>query len=145
MNLSEQERLERRRQYTREWQKRNPEKVLQRKRDWMKNPINRIKHTLGQAKQRAKAKGFEFSITIDDLLPLPEYCPILDVKLNYMGTDEFGFVNDSPSIDRIDSTKGYIQGNVMIISWRANRIKADATLDELKKLVEYMEHNNAII
>lgn len=111
----------------------------------MNVPINRLKHTLGQAKQRARAKGMEFNITIDDLLPLPDYCPVLDVKLNYSGTDAYGFVNNSPSIDRIDSSKGYIKGNVMIVSWRANRIKADATLEELQKLVKYMEHHHAII
>lgn len=145
MQLSEQDRLLKSREYTRIWQKNNPEKVLQRKREWMKNPVNRMKHTLNQAKRRAKEKGIEFSLSIEDLLPFPEYCPILDIKLNYSGSNKQGFINDSASIDRVDSSKGYTKDNVMIVSWRANRIKADSTLVELKKLVKYMEHQNAII
>ncbi len=136
---------EKRREYTRKWQKNNPEKVLQRKRDWMKNPINRMKHILGQAKLRSKKKGIEFNIVVEDLMPFPEFCPILEIKLNYDGTDAYGFINNSVSIDRIDSSKGYTKDNVMLISWRANRIKADASLLELKKLVNYMEQKNAII
>ena len=46
--------------------------------------------------------------------------------------------NGSPSLDRIDNTKGYIKGNVKVISWRANAIKKDATLEELKALVNYL-------
>ncbi len=137
-NYSE-EAILKRRSYTRKWQQNNPEMVLQRKRDWLKNPINRIKHCLYGAKARAKNKNIEFNVCIDDLLPLPTHCPILGIELNYEGTQGKGFFNDSPSIDRIDSTKGYIKGNVMIISWRANRIKADSTVEELRKLLTYME------
>jgi len=46
---------------------------------------------------------------------------------------------NSPSLDRIDSKKGYVPGNVMIMSWRANRIKNDGTAAEHKKIAEFLE------
>ena len=131
----------RRREYTRTWQRKNPEKVLARKQEWMKKPENRIKHTLSQAKRRAIKDGREFDITLEDLLPLPTVCPVLGTVLNYTGTQAKGFVDNSPSIDRIDSSKGYIKGNVQIISWRANRVKADATVEELEAVIKYMKEH----
>ncbi len=47
---------------------------------------------------------------------------------------------ESPSLDRIDSTKGYTKGNIWVISNRANTLKNDATLSELKLLVERLEN-----
>ena len=86
---------------------------------------------LRAAKQRAKIKGLEFSITSDDL-ELPEICPLLSIPLK----PSWGKADDcSYSIDRLDSTKGYIPGNVWIISRRANVIKNNATLEELDLLV----------
>lgn len=37
----------------------------------------------------------------------------------------------SPSLDRIDSSKGYVKGNVRVISARANMLKNNATVEEL--------------
>jgi hypothetical protein len=127
---------------TKLWCAENPEKVALQKREWMAIRENRIKHCLYQAKRRALSNGMEFTITIDDLLPIPDICPILGIKINYLGTKEKrGFVNDSLSIDRVDSSKGYIVGNVRIISWRANRIKSDATIFELEKILKYMKEH----
>ncbi len=46
---------------------------------------------------------------------------------------------NSPTIDRVDNTKGYIPGNVAVISYRANCLKRDSSLDELIKLVDYVK------
>jgi hypothetical protein len=90
------------------------------------------------AKKRAVQKGLEFSISINDLLPFPEICEVFGTKINYRAiVKKGGAVSDSPSIDRINTNLGYIKGNVKIISWRANRIKSDATVDELRKVVAY--------
>jgi len=121
------------------WNEANRQKVREDKQRWMAKPENRIKHTLGQAKRRATKDGREFDITIQDLLPLPTVCPVLGIELNYTGTKVRGFVDTSPSIDRIDSSKGYIKGNVQIISWRANRVKSDASVEELEAVIKYMK------
>lgn len=121
------------------WNAANRQKVREDKQRWMSQPENRIKHTLSQAKRRAKIDGREFDITIEDLLPLPSVCPVLGIDINYAGTKARGFVDNSPSIDRIDSSKGYIKGNVQIISWRANRVKSDASIKELEAVIKYMK------
>jgi len=77
----------------------------------------------------------EFTIAKSDIV-IPEYCPVLGIKLE---RGHKGFHESAPTLDRIDSTKGYIQGNVAVISFRANRMKGNATLDELKHLVAWLE------
>ena len=83
---------------------------------------------------RAKQKGLEFSLTAGDI-DIPAFCPVLGIPLN-QGTG--GLTGNSPSLDRVDNSKGYVKGNVRVISNRANSIKRDATLQELEQLVNYM-------
>lgn len=73
-------------------------------------------------------------------LEIPEVCPALGIKLNYNGVENQGWTrrDDSPSIDRIDSNKGYEVDNIQIMSWRANRIKNDSTPEELMLIAKYM-------
>lgn len=66
-------------------------------------------------------------------------CPILRIPLHLYGAPR---CDNTPSIDRIDNSKGYIKGNVQIISWKANRMKAEATLQDLEAMVAYMKRNN---
>ena len=87
---------------------------------------------LRSAKARAKKKGLEFNLELADIV-LPEFCPVLGIKLKRTSSS----TDASPSIDRIDNALGYVKGNVIIISLRANRIKRDATLEELKKLYNF--------
>lgn len=87
------------------------------------------------AQSRSKKSEIEFSITEEDIV-LPEYCPILKIKLQ---ENNFSAKPNSYSIDRIDNSKGYIKGNIQIISHRANQIKNDATIEELKLLFTYLE------
>jgi hypothetical protein len=49
-------------------------------------------------------------------------------------------MSTSPSIDRVDSSKGYTKDNIQVISHRANNLKNNATLEELRKLVTYVEN-----
>ena len=71
---------------------------------------------------------------------VPDVCPILGIELNYDGSGKEGYSRDdsSPSIDKIVPSLGYTEGNIHIISWRANRIKNDGTWEELIAIGEYI-------
>ena len=99
--------------------------------------FRKVQGMLHRAAKRAKIKGLEFSITARDIGPLPEFCPVLGMALNW---DRAGLpAGDSPSMDRLDNRKGYVRGNVMIISNRANMIKSDATAEEVQAVADFMK------
>ena len=89
-------------------------------------------------KSKMKRAGIEFSINFGDL-KFPEYCPILDIKLDYFANGKPQ--DNSPFFDRINNLKGYVKNNVMIISNKANRLKANGNIEELKKILNYLESN----
>jgi len=88
------------------------------------------------SKTRARRKKVPFNLTIEDIV-IPEYCPIFpDIKLVvHEGRPQ----DDSPSLDRLIPEKGYVKGNVHIISQKANRIKNNASLEDLKAIVNWLE------
>lgn len=91
--------------------------------------------SLNQIKNRAARKGLEFNLEPKDLPP-PVKCPVLGIPLVYGAAS--GSPN-LPSVDRIDANKGYVKGNVRVISYRANTIKQDATYDELLAVANYIK------
>lgn len=94
-------------------------------------------HMVSSARRNVKKTGHEHSIVAEDLIPLPTHCPIFGIKLTYGGT---GYpVASSASIDRVDNSKGYIPGNVQVISNRANSLKRDATISDVENLLAYMK------
>ena len=87
---------------------------------------------LKRLEQSAKKRGIEFTLSLSDLneLSFPITCPVLGIPLKWhRGKPE----EDSYSFDRIDSSKGYVPGNIQILSFKANRAKNNLTEDELKK------------
>jgi hypothetical protein len=74
--------------------------------------------------------------------PLPLTCPVLGCALIYDFAEHPGTTRQAhpcaASLDRLDSSRGYVRGNVAVISWRANVLKGDATLEELEQLVAWM-------
>ena len=89
-----------------------------------------------QARHRANKLGIVCTITPADLA-LPTVCPVLGIPI-IRGKKR---TDNSPSLDRIIPSLGYVPGNVRIISFRANAIKRDATAGELRKVAEYIERN----
>jgi len=93
------------------------------------------KFLLAAARNRAKAEGVAFNIGLNNVF-IPEHCPVFGTKF---------VIGDghrhpaSPTLDRINPRLGYIVGNVAVISWKANSIKRDATLEELEKLLAFMK------
>lgn len=100
-----------------EWKKKNPQSVL-----------------ITLAKHRAKKLNIPFNLSPEDII-IPEYCPALGIKL-YAGLGKI--IDNSPTIDRIKPSLGYIKENIVIISHKANRIKNNASLEELKKVLDYV-------
>ena len=100
------------------------------KQKWADTPmINKI---YNRAKNRAKSKGWEFNIELSDIV-LPEVCPVFGKPIIY------GNIDWTYSIDRTDSSKGYIKGNIDIISNKANRSKNSLTITEVEQVLKYMK------
>jgi hypothetical protein len=91
---------------------------------------------LSKLRERARARGLPFAITLADL-PIPEMCPILGLRLSFSSN---GNSPNAPSVDRIDSRIGYVRGNVQVVSFRANTLKRDAELEELVALGRWAEN-----
>ena len=97
----------------------------------------RMSDSFRRKRQNAKESKWGWELTIHDI-EWATVCPVLGIELDWFAEAK---ADNSPSYDRVDSTKGYIPGNVRIISFRANRIKNDGTIDEHKKIIEYMENH----
>ena len=124
---------------TRLWKASNPEKTqMQRRRYYVTNPE---KVLLSRARYRARKQGIPFEITLEDI-PVPKRCPALGIKLAW---GKKHVRPNSPSIDKIKPELGYVPGNVVVISHRANRIKNDATVTELRKIARWMNKQNSCI
>lgn len=91
------------------------------------DPVSRM---YDRAKSRAVLKGQEFTITKEDIV-IPDVCPVFGVPMKKN-------TKYAPSLDRTDSSKGYVPGNVRVISLRANILKNDATADELQLILKYV-------
>lgn len=92
----------------------------------------KLHHLIVSKRSWAKAAGVEFTIEESDFKPV-YFCPLLPrIKFNF--SNSRGKKDDSMSLDRIDPTKGYVKGNVQIISQRANRIKSNSTLEEFAEM-----------
>lgn len=89
---------------------------------------NQEANLLLYAKTNARTKELEFNLDISDIV-IPKFCPYLGIEItNIQGKK---YISTNASIDRIDSTKGYIKGNVQIISRQANSMKNCASREEL--------------
>lgn len=87
------------------------------------------------AKERASKFGRDFDLEVKDIV-VPDTCPVLGIPLvRGIGKQTYS----SPTLDRVDSTKGYTRDNVRVISQRANSLKQDATVEQLENLIRYMK------
>lgn len=96
-----------------------------------------VREKLNGARKRARESGYNFNITIEDLMPFPTHCEILGLELNYNVSGDSRPENTA-SLDKVIPDLGYIKGNVKIISHKANRLKSDLDFDTIEKIKEYM-------
>jgi hypothetical protein len=105
---------------------------------WLKK---RIGHTFRLALDRAQKKKIPFDVTVEhlhDIFPKDYRCPILGTLMEWGAK---GGKRTSPSLDRIIPDKGYVKGNLVWISDRANSIKSDGTIEEHRLVIKWMKKN----
>lgn len=141
------------------WYAKNCERKKAQVREWQKTPAGRAskrryyeanrerintkpraarradKALLYRAKNRAKQLGVPFALTLDDV-EIPSHCPVLGLKLQ-LGLRQM--IDASPSLDRLIPERGYVPGNVFVISQRANFIKNIGTAEEHRLVAAYIE------
>lgn len=104
------------------------------RRMWHRRNANGPKYLWEKAKSRAKKQGLEFNIDPEDLV-IADKCPVLGIPMRILSKSR----NNRATVDKKDPGKGYTKGNVVVISGRANMLKTDATIDELKAIIKYMK------
>jgi hypothetical protein len=96
-----------------------------------------IKTLYNRIKNSAAKRNIEFTLSLVDLydLSFPISCPVLGIPLKF---NRGGPQDNSYSIDRVDSSIGYTIDNIKVISFRANRLKSDASQSEINNLSDYI-------
>lgn len=137
-------------QYNRKDRDTDEKRLKANKRSTIYNRLARIKNGMAwslwkSCKNRAARKGIHFSISSHDVV-IPEKCPILGITLIQ---DPSFIVNNSikgqltlpnyPTIDRLVPELGYTKDNIAVISWRANDLKGNASLQELQSVVDWLK------
>lgn len=117
----------------RKWRDLNPEKMNSAVQDWRRrNPEANMLHG---ARNRALSMGIEFDLELADIV-IPTHCPVFGFPLERGAGKKH---DASPSLDRKDNTRGYTRDNIVVVSWLANRLKNNATIDQLKAIVRFYE------
>lgn len=95
-----------------------------------------MKRILAGAKNRAKQQGLMFNLNYADI-KVPNLCPVLKIPL--IPSDGEGLTNNSPSLDKRIPHLGYVKGNVTVISMLANRVKSNATAQQIQAVADYVK------
>lgn len=93
------------------------------------------KYKLSALRNRAKREGMDFDLDESDLT-LPEFCPVFGIPLIISDSK---LSANSPSVDRIDNSRGYVKGNIVVVSHKANSMKRAANLAEMRQLADFYE------
>lgn len=119
----------------------NRQAIMYRRLELAKDPTRaRCRKMLDHAKERASRRGLLITIKLDDILALAlDVCPILGIRLEW---DVRLRSDASPTLDRLDNRLGYVAENILVMSWRANRLKSDGTSKELRQIADYIDARN---
>ena len=99
---------------------------------------------LSNSRIRAKKKSIPHNIDssyLEKIWPKDNKCPVLGNKFE-MGYKNVKSKNLSPSLDRIIPRKGYVYDNLVIVSDIVNRLKSDATLEDMEKILKFYTKKN---
>lgn len=141
------ENLEAIRKRGRDRYKKNKKKMLRAVKQYYQRNKERIRATTKEAHRadprvamykaaqvRAKAKKMLFTLSLNDIV-IPSHCPILGIPI--VVGDGFR-CHGSPSLDRVDPKKAYTPDNCRVISFKANTIKNDGTIEDHERVIAYM-------
>lgn len=115
---------------SREYGQKNKEKIRTREIARRKTKEGYAATVAGGSRGRARRAGLPHNITKEDVLAvIPEdgLCPVFGRKMTF-GAPR---TRDTASLDKIIPKKGYVVGNIAVVSLRANELKSDATADEI--------------
>lgn len=119
------------------WREANRDAVLEQEKQRRKARVEyRLWHG---ARKRAIERGLPFTIALTDI-KVPDVCPVLGLKLEVA---EGKVRPNSPTLDRIIPSLGYVPGNIAVISQKANTMKSDAGVAEVRALLAWMERTIA--
>lgn len=134
------------------WRRKHPERYRVLKKQWRLANKDKVRRTnlnlhkrcpekkmFKSAQKRAARYGIPFDLAPSDIV-VPEFCPVLGIRLAVLGGQP---TDASPSLDRVVPDRGYVRGNVAVISFRANAIKTNATLDELERVTAWVRMQGA--
>ena len=129
--------------YYKEYREKNKEAIAANNKEYyVKQITNMDNHSFFLRRYqvyRRKSKNLNMDFNIDasylkEIFPTDKKCPVLGLpfKVGYEGG-----ISNSPSLDRIDNSKGYIKGNVVWVSMLANTIKTSATPEQIIRVGEF--------
>lgn len=106
---------------------------------YLSNPTNRIRFLIYGASKRALTKNLKCDImglTNKFLASPPRKCSCCSAKLNYQTGQ--GRTKRAPSLDRLNSRKGYTVKNTFVVCDRCNWVKNNGTAEEHQIIAKYM-------
>lgn len=108
----------------RRWKESNP------KRAW-------CTYAVSSMRRRAIRKQMSFEVTAQQLEAItPDTCPVFGIEFQFIDSKRQS--SNSPSVDRLDSSKGYVLENLCVISMKANVIKNAYTAEDVFKVARWM-------
>ena len=114
--------------------RRDRERDTKAQREWRRR--NPFKFKCSSKRQECRKRGIAFNLTPDYLeATWTNQCPILGVDMSILSHKDELY---APQLDRIDPNEGYVMGNVMWLSRRANNIKGNATVEELEAVLRWL-------
>lgn len=123
-------------EYNRKWREKNIERLRIQKAayDAAHNFERKDEKVLSGIRERARKKGLAFNLTLENVSKY-SVCPVFGFELvRGEGKPQF----NSPSVDRVDSSRGYTKDNVQILSQLANTMKQNATPEQLVAFAKWV-------
>lgn len=101
-----------------------------------------FRNACDSARKRSRSEGLSFNLSpkyLRSIFPEDGVCPVFGTTMPILDEPK---KHNKPSLDRICPELGYVEGNVAWISLEANRLKNNASLEQLEAVISYMKTAN---